>query len=159
MGSMKSIVNSNDTQMLIQIRDNIDEHCDDILLEITNQITKDNVLFECKEMRMINSYGSSKWVKFIRNVKEVSKTIEFHSCSYEFMIYANMLTDFFGGGKIHSFHVPFYCESCSLENMVLINTTDIDSEGEFPSSRCSKCQSEIFSEVDAEDFTGCLSGV
>lgn len=153
---MKSTVVNEEGVSKIKMCDPLDEHAKPLLDTISGMITEDSVVFNCKDLTAINSFGAKDWVQFVAALN--ASRIVFDDCSYEFVCYANVLgRSFLGKGNIKSLHVPYYCRACSNETLILhILGAELFENG-FDTISCTKCNADVEAEIDAEDFARVLA--
>lgn len=96
----------------------------------------EEIHFDLRGIRAINSYGIRTWLKWISSIPANSK-VTLANCPKIFIDQANMITGFIPkGGMVESFDVPYFCESCD-EVTTRLYAFDEVLEEKWP---CLKCQ-------------------
>jgi CheY-like chemotaxis protein len=111
--------------------------------------------FDASRIQYVNSHGSRLWCNFVASLDHVTE-LTFSRCSIAFTTQAAMVPEFVGRGRIVSFHAPYRCERCDLDDMRLVQTAALvveDGERVVPRFRCNKCDGYlVFDEVPARYF-------
>ena len=111
--------------------------------------------FDASRVQYVNSHGSRLWCNFLASLEAVTN-LTFSRCSIAFTTQAAMLPEFIGRGRIVSFHAPYRCEQCDIDDMRLVQTSAmVVEEGEYvvPRFRCAGCDGYmVFDEVPARYF-------
>src|SRR5262245_49973095 len=93
-------------------------------------------------LKMINSMGCRIWLKWIRNAKALKGT-SLVRCSPAFINQLNLMHGFIPEDvKVRSFFVPYMCESCGKEQLLLFKN-DISANEPKEIETCPECQSEM----------------
>ncbi|HLE09883.1 MAG: hypothetical protein A2504_10805 [Bdellovibrionales bacterium RIFOXYD12_FULL_39_22] len=107
------------------------------------------IVFDFKELNLINSCGIREWVVWLRNIP-ASIEVLYRNCPRILIEQINMIEGLMpANGYIESFYLPYYCEECDKQTMLLCERgKDYTRSGmetkEFVP--CSKCQGN--SEID-----------
>lgn len=109
MGPLKILKKDQGEVLQIRLSGAVDE---DFSFALTDFGNKKKIVVDVGDIDIINSCGCREWIKLMKSLKtDVSLT--FINCPKIFIDQVNMLKDFVpAGGKIESFNVPYYCESC-----------------------------------------------
>lgn len=103
--------------MIINIHGALDEHAK--LPEIPNPLNE-GLIVDLQNLNSINSVGCRSWIQWIQAL-QVRDGIELINCPPSFIVQASIL---FGavpkGVEIRSFYVPYYCDSCGAEELVMV---------------------------------------
>ncbi len=75
----------------------------------------ENVAFNLRAVRAINSSGVRAWINFIREVSR-SRNVVLEECSPEIISQINMVPSFLGKAKLSSFYAAYTCERCGAEH-------------------------------------------
>lgn len=95
------------------------------------------VAFRLGEVRRINSCGVREWVNFVRDLPGVSSLV-FAGCSTAFVTQLNMIYNFRGRARIHSFYAPYVCDGCGHDDDILVEV-DAGGQATLPTPRCPRC--------------------
>lgn len=102
--------------------------------------------FNFKGISAINSCGVRNWVNFLKAFGETNAAFE--ECPPIVVKQMNMIPSFTAGAKITSVYVPYVCEDCDTEAMVLVDTSTF-SKGKcqvnktIPCEACKKSEMEL----------------
>ncbi len=77
-----------------------------------------SLVFNFKGMVSINSCGVRNWVNFLKTLSQTE--IFFEECPPAIVRQMNMVPSFVGHAKVLSVYVPYVCESCDAEKLVLV---------------------------------------
>lgn len=121
----------------VKLIGSIDEDTDlTPLLKLKNS----SVVFHFQEINSINSCGIRTWVNFIR---EFGGSIEFQECPPLIVRQMNMVPSFLGKARVDSVFVPYVCDGCDNEEMVLVSVEEYKKGTPVPETTpCNKCQSQ-----------------
>lgn len=104
--------------------------------------------FDLEKVGAINSVGIKNWLMWLERLK--GNAFHFSNCPVSFMMQLNMVDGFVPkASEIHSFFVPFYCETCDKEFRNLMKSSDVLFDGSqlsFPGGEpsCDKgCELEL----------------
>ncbi len=147
---MNSTVKNKSKHTAITIKDHLDDQAITILSEIHNKIKSHHLIFDLSDLRKINSYGSSAWIKFIKSF--VNYRIEFHNCSPEFISLCSMLKPARGSGQIVTYQVPYHCEACNKNLLQTFEMLKINRQTDFPKAKCPRCKADIEAETFADEY-------
>ena len=96
----------------------------------------DSLTFNFKNVESINSLGVRAWVNFIKLMKD--KEISFEECPPIIVRQMNMIPSFTGNAKVHSVYVPYVCDNCDSESLVLVKNDQFSTVSE--TARCENCK-------------------
>ena len=91
-----------------------------------------------KGITSINSCGIRTWVNFLKDLQGTEITYE--ECPPLIVRQMNMVPSFLGHAKVSSIFVPYVCESCEAEKMILV-TADKFGNGNPTIPESMKCES------------------
>lgn len=114
------------------------------------------IQFDLGGVRYLNSTGVRRWVDLLRSLDKVER-YSFARCSVAFVSQASMVPEVLGKGLVKSFHLPYACDVCDLEEERLLQTSALAVEEawppELPIFSCSRCGGElVFDDVPARFF-------
>jgi len=106
------------------------------------------VYLKLGELTLINSLGCRKWVQWVRDEMKAKQGVFLLECNPAVVNQLNILEGFIPeGSTIESFYVPYFCESCGYDTVVLFENNKDYIEGvESPLMRspdeahCPSCQ-------------------
>ena len=103
------------------------------------------LVLDLNDVTYINSIGIKGWIQWISPISEKA-SVEFRRCPKAIIFQINMVKNFLpDNGKVSSFYLPLYCESCDEEDSALLEVgKDVVLEGEQVSikadlSKCKHC--------------------
>ena len=87
---------------------------------LTQSISGHTLVIDLAGVRRISSYGIAQWSEFVRGVAKRTDQIFLVACSPKVMDQLNLVSDFAGAARLHSFLAPYRCDYCSHEAVRLI---------------------------------------
>ncbi len=129
----------NDGRNCVLLQGQIDEDTSlEDLLEIDSPI-----VFNFKNLSGISSIGIRSWVNFLKELG--SKEIYYEECSPLIVRQMNMVPSFLGNSKVLSVFVPYVCEQCETEKLVLVmeNQFGKNIKESFPCEACKQGEMEL----------------
>lgn len=102
-------------------------------------------VFNFKNLENVNSLGIRTWVNFLKELGKVQ--IVYEECPPLVVRQMNMVPSFLGGAQVLSVFVPYVCDACDTEKLVLMQgeqLADISSIPEvFKCETCKKGEMEL----------------
>jgi hypothetical protein len=100
------------------------------------------IVFNFKNLTGISSIGIRSWVNFLKELG--GKEIYYEECSPLIVRQMNMVPSFIGNAKVISVFVPYVCESCENEKLVLVGEDQFKNVTEaFPCESCKQGEMEL----------------
>ncbi|MGZ3722028.1 MAG: hypothetical protein ACXVA9_03795 [Bdellovibrionales bacterium] len=132
--SLKVTTHKIGTDVHVTLYGFIDENC--IMPDFSEEIYG-RLILNLEHITMINSLGSRRWLKWVRNLK-ARGGIVLVSCSAPFIGQANVLQNFIPDGvTVESLLVPYLCSKCTHEESVLFTVgQDLDAPETRPCPTC-----------------------
>lgn len=96
----------------------------------------DSLTFNFKHIDSINSLGVRAWVNFVKGISD--KELFFEECPPIIVRQMNMIPSFSGGAKVLSVYVPYVCDACDTESLVLVQHDEFSQVAE--SAPCESCK-------------------
>jgi hypothetical protein len=111
------------------------------------------VVFDMQKVKMINSMGVSRWIKFIREIPDEVE-YSFERCTIAFCTQVGYLPGMRGRGTMTSFYAPYHCVNCDDEHVQELRTGTLVVDDPRPPTRtCPSCGGEMeFDEVPSRFF-------
>lgn len=103
--------------LLIEFSGPVDEHADFSIVQVGQEVP---LTFDLEKVTRINSLGIRTWmVWFAKNA--AGRSLTFRSCPKIVVDQFNMVANFLPkSAVVESFFVPYFCETCSHEQAVLL---------------------------------------
>lgn len=104
------------------------------------------VVLETAGIKSINSLGIREWMHFVAGLHGGGARLVHERCSEVLVEQMCFIPAVRGGGTVRSFHAPYYCSRCDLEESGLI---DVDVHGEAlrameaPGLPCPQCKAPM----------------
>jgi DNA-directed RNA polymerase subunit RPC12/RpoP len=139
-----------DDELHVELVGAIDEDTDFKELAGLEQKT---MIFDFKQVNMINSCGIREWIRFVESIPGSTKLI-YDNCPQIIIEQINMVHGFFRkGAEIRSFYAPYFCESCNKESKIHLKTEQIKNR-KAPKVECPNCGSDDmeFDAIEAQYF-------
>lgn len=133
---------SKGNQKIIQLKGVIDE---DATFEAIAKLGGP-LVFNFKSLTAINSCGVRNWVNFLRDMQKTE--ITFEECPPLIVRQMNMVPSFVGHAKVSSVYVPYVCDNCDTEKLVLVENAKFTGgnaqiEEVIPCEACKKGEMEL----------------
>lgn len=112
-----------------------------------------DIIFDFKQISMINSCGIREWIKFLDQIPETS-SITYTNCPQIIIEQINMVHGFFKkGAQIESLYAPYFCEGCNKEVKVHVESQQVKNR-KAPRIDCPHCGNENieFDAIEAQYF-------
>ena len=132
---------------LVYLSGAINENAEATLQELVAQLPVGPVRIDCQTVDYINSIGVMHWLEFLSEARKRQVSLTFERCAPVFYDYAMMLPQFAPDGAIQSLMVPFICESCEEELLVLVEAANLSQQVEQKHA-CKLCGAEALADVD-----------
>jgi DNA-directed RNA polymerase subunit RPC12/RpoP len=98
------------------------------------------LVFHFKHLKRINSSGVRKWLLFLQTHKGAF-AIELEHCPPPVVEQMNLIDGFLAGITVRSIYLPYLCNTCSHEEMVLVEAREFEKlKTELPVVPCPKCK-------------------
>ena len=95
--------------------------------------------FNFKDLKRINSSGVRKWLLFLQTHKGAFD-ITLEHCPPPIVEQMNLIDGFLEGVKVTSIYLPYLCNACGHEELVLVEEKDFEKlKTELPVVECSQC--------------------
>lgn len=145
-------VNGNDSSLKLEFSGNIDENSS---FPPPETLYTKNLILDLNDVQMINSLGVRAWTRWMKSLP--TKVITLKNCTPPIVQQINIVAGFLPQtATIESFFVPYYCESCDTESILLMTknvdftpkTTEADTMIKIKNSvPCNNCNEDR--EIDA----------
>ncbi len=100
------------------------------------------IVFNFSKVTSINSCGIRNWVNFIKNLKD--KNVFFEECPPIIVRQMNMVPSFKQHAKVMSVFVPYVCDTCEAEKLVLVGEKEMERvEEALPCDNCEHGEMEL----------------
>lgn len=113
------------------------------------------VQFDLGHVSRMNSCGVREWILLVERLS-ASFRCSFVNVNELIVEQANMIPGIFGKrGAVLSFHAPYFCESCSAEQSVLLKPADVsigDGGPVVPVINCNKCSSPLVFDWEPSEY-------
>lgn len=118
------------------------------------------VIFDLGQISRMNSCGVREWILLVERLG-ANLPCAFYNVNELMIEQANMIPGIFGKkGAVHSFHAPYYCESCESEQSVILKPSDVvGGEGGPlpPEMKCRKCTGALVFDWEPYEYFHFLS--
>lgn len=117
----------------------IDE--DNELFDLLDQLGAGTVVINLADIERINSCGVRDWVNWLAKLEKKGAKVVFVECSPAIVAQINLVNNFTGNGVVKSFYAPYFCPSCDLEKVLLIEMDEMKAMDtpKAPVCRCDEC--------------------
>lgn len=106
----------------------------------------------CKEVVRINSAGVRSWIVYFQELADRHVKLRFQECSPPIVEQVNFMMNFCAGSAIESVCVPYLCDACKRQFVIVLSVDDLRVLGtRLPQVACPKCGgSALFDEMEEE---------
>jgi len=112
------------------------------------------IIFDLAEVSRIDSLGVREWIRAMKRLPE-QQVVVWERVSPAMCAQIGMISNFVGHGRIASFVLPWWCESCQSNHTADVQMQDIERSVNTP-HQCPNCgQRMILDELD-EDYIDAL---
>ena len=101
----------------LKLAGTIDESFDGKRLAAT--VDAATLVLDVGEIRKISSFGIREWVDFIGAIAARGVAIYLVECAPKVVDQLNMVANFAGSGRVYSFYLPYHCDYCDRDDLVL----------------------------------------
>lgn len=124
MSEKKLTIGTNQVEdvVFVKLSGIIDE--DNTLARSTKKLTGRTLVLDLAEVKRINSCGVRDWVNWLSDLHARGKTVILTRCSPCIVTQLNLVNNFAGRAMVRSFFAPYYCSSCDLEVLCLLQVED-----------------------------------
>jgi anti-anti-sigma regulatory factor len=135
----RAVVHNRDDVAYVKLSGVIDE--DNELAELTERIGQGTTVIDLGEIERINSCGVRDWVNWLGKIEKGGAKPVLVECSPAIVAQINLVNNFTGNGVVKSFFAPYFCPSCDLEKVLLVETQEMLSQDrpKAPTCRCDEC--------------------
>lgn len=117
----------------------IDE--DNELAALGDRLGKGTTVIDLAEIERINSCGVRDWVNWLNKAEKRGADVVMVECSPAIVAQINLVNNFVGSGAVKSFYAPYFCPSCDLEKVLLVEMDEMVGQDHLkaPVCRCDEC--------------------
>jgi anti-anti-sigma regulatory factor len=117
------------------------------------------MILDLAQIERINSYGIRQWINALKDIRQKIGNLIFTNVPPVMVEQFNMISNFGAGGTVYSFHLPYFCESCDIDEQKVFELQDGKTPQERPtlkSEKCAKCGSELVLNDIEEEYLSFL---
>ncbi len=155
---MKISVSRAGDELTAVFRGDINETCEDELKDLLSKIEVPNLHIDTERVELVNSLGARFWVNFVQSIVKKGIKTSFKKCSPAIVECCNIYPKFMPASAIESLYVPCECQSCALEENVLLTQSDFKKPNPVSDAVCQKCKSPMQAQVELGEYLQCVSG-
>lgn len=93
------------------------------------------LIFNFRGVSAINSCGVRNWVNFIKTIAD--RQVYYVECPPLVVKQMNMIPSFVGHAQVFSVHVPYVCDNCDHEKLILLTSDQFKNAAQ--TLKCEKC--------------------
>jgi len=135
---LRATVEHEGESCLVKLAGYLDE--DNDLKGLATQIPAGTAMIDLAEVERINSCGIRDWVNWLAALESNGTKPVLVSCSPAIVAQINLVKNFTGGGAVKSFQIPYYCNECDEEKVMLVETSEMSSPTQTPPAcLCETC--------------------
>ncbi len=135
----QSSIQQKDGMTFLKLSGVIDE--DNELFDLSDRTGGGTVIIDLAEIERINSCGVRDWVNWLARLEKKDSDVILVECSPAIVAQINLVNNFTGKGRVKSFYAPYFCPSCDLEKVLLVELEEMKSMDvpKAPTCRCDEC--------------------
>jgi anti-anti-sigma regulatory factor len=132
-------ITQRDDVTYIKLAGVIDE--DNELASLVDRVGSGTTVIDLAEIERINSCGVRDWVNWLGKLEKKRAETVLVECSPAIVAQINLVNNFVGGGAVKSFYAPYFCPSCDLEKVLLVELEEMagHEKPKAPVCRCDEC--------------------
>ncbi len=132
-------VTQRDDVTYIKLSGVIDE--DNELGILVDRLGAGTSVIDLAEIERINSCGVRDWVNWLGRAEKKGAEMILVECSPAIVAQINLVNNFVGNGAVKSFYAPYFCPSCDLEKVLLVDMEEMANQDrpKAPVCRCDEC--------------------
>jgi anti-anti-sigma regulatory factor len=132
-------VTQRDDVTYIKLSGVIDE--DNDLTNLVDRVGVGTSVIDLAEIERINSCGVRDWVNWFIKMEKKGAHVIMVECSPAIVAQINLVNNFVGDGAVKSFYAPYFCPSCDLEKVLLVELDEMmgQDKPKAPVCRCDEC--------------------
>jgi anti-anti-sigma regulatory factor len=132
-------ITQRDDVTYIKLSGVIDE--DNELASLVDRVGSGTTVIDLAEIERINSCGVRDWVNWLGKLEKKKVESVLVECSPAIVAQINLVNNFVGSGAVKSFYAPYFCPSCDLEKVLLVELEDMvgQDKPKAPVCRCDEC--------------------
>lgn len=132
-------ISQRDDVTYIKLSGVIDE--DNDLAALVDRVGASTTVIDLAEIERINSCGVRDWVNWLGKSGKKGAELILVECSPAIVAQINLVNNFVGSGAVKSFYAPYFCPSCDLEKVLLVDMEEIHGQEKpkAPVCRCDEC--------------------
>ncbi|MFH2007028.1 MAG: STAS domain-containing protein [bacterium] len=132
-------ITQRDDVTYIKLSGVIDE--DNELAALVDRVGAVTTVIDLAEIERINSCGVRDWVNWLTKMEKKGAEVVMVECSPAIVAQINLVNNFVGGGAVKSFYAPYFCPSCDLEKVLLVELEEMvgQDKPKAPVCRCDEC--------------------
>ena len=135
----ESSIYNHDEGTIIRLSGAIDE--DNDLVDLIDVIPAKPCFVHLGGVDRINSCGVRDWVNWLNAIEAKPCRVVLIGCLPPIVAQINVVSNFTGTSVVKNFYLPYFCENCDTEKLLLVDTKtlSIESSSDLPSCRCDEC--------------------
>jgi anti-anti-sigma regulatory factor len=135
----QAVVHHREDVTYVKLSGVIDE--DNELGDLVDRIGQGTTVIDLGEIERINSCGVRDWVNWLTKIERNGARPVLVECSPAIVAQINLVNNFTGNGVVKSFFAPYFCPSCDLEKVLLVETQEMMGQDppHAPTCRCDEC--------------------
>ena len=127
---------------VLSLKGLIDENVDVAAVISSQGPVAGEAILNLAGVQKINSVGVRNWMLSMKALTAASLKFRYVECSPSIVECLNLIANFSMGAPVDSIQLPYRCESCRRECLVLAKTSDlIASKGDVQPVSCPNCKS------------------
>lgn len=132
-------VTQRDDVTYIKLSGVIDE--DNDLTSLVDRAGVGTTVIDLAEIERINSCGVRDWVNWLTKMEKKGAHVIMVECAPAIVAQINLVNNFVGDGAVKSFYAPYFCPSCDLEKVLLVELDEMvgQDKPKAPVCRCDEC--------------------
>lgn len=137
------------------IKGKIDEHFDSTTITGSSE---SSITIDLSLLKAMNSVGIKNWIFMLTSIED--KEVHLRKVPFFFVDQLLMISELIGQCKIESLELPFFCEKCDKEQLIVFKAEDIINDG-FPSDmKCTNdgCGESLDFDEDEDSIIDLLKG-
>lgn len=120
--------------------------------ELTEKVPAGSTLINLSGIDSINSIGSRDWINWLSSLEARGINPVLIACSPAVVAQLNRIKNFAGNCVVKSFQVPYHCDACDVDKLLLVHISELEPPYEAPVCTCDGCGAAMAFTEDADSY-------
>jgi len=142
---------------LIKFAGSLDERNE--LGELIEKVPAGATLINLSGIDSINSIGSRDWINWLSSLEARGINPVLIACSPAVVAQLNRIKNFAGNCIVKSFQVPYHCDACAVDKLLLVHISELEAPYEAPVCTCDGCGAAMAFTENTDSYFAFISSL